>query len=478
MDREKVTERSRGAAAGAAGGDRLLKDRKFTLWALAWPVFIELLLQFLLGAADTLMVSTISDDAVAVVGFSSQLFQALMTLFITVSSGAGILIAQRLGAGEEGEARSIAIMAFTVSTAIGLVLSFVLYAFPLQLASALQLPPELGPLAAPYISIVGAGMAFSAATIALGTVIRSTGNTRGPMYVAIGMNVLHVAMNYAFIYGAFGFPAWGLTGVAVSTTLSRALAVIVLFVMFANAFEQRIRWRELGTFHRRLFGEVMKIGWPLGANAASWFVSQLLIFSFIAMIGAKELAARTYLNTMESFCFMLGYSVALALQIQVAHLYGAGAMREAYRSAYRALGIGLALVAANTLLLVAVGERALGLFTDDPEIIAMGVGLIGLNLLLQPAKMTNMALGNALNAVGDTRFIMYTSLLSLTLVATVGSYWFGVRLGWGLTAIYLCMIADELVRGVWSLLRWKGRKRLRLAERGAALADETRAIGG
>src|SRR5690606_30636129 len=100
--------------------------RKYTLWALAWPIFIELFLQFLLGAADTLMVSRISDDAVAVVGFSNQLFSAVMTLFVTVSSGAGILIAQKLGARKSEDARRIGIMSLSVSGGIGLALSVVL----------------------------------------------------------------------------------------------------------------------------------------------------------------------------------------------------------------------------------------------------------------------------------------------------------------------------------------------------------------
>ncbi|MGV2788400.1 MATE family efflux transporter, partial [Clostridium perfringens] len=94
---------------------------KFTLWVLAWPIFIELFLQFLLGAVDTLMVSRISDDAVAVVGFSNQLFQAMTTLFMTVASGAGILIAQKIGSHKTGDARTIGIMAVSVTTIIGLV---------------------------------------------------------------------------------------------------------------------------------------------------------------------------------------------------------------------------------------------------------------------------------------------------------------------------------------------------------------------
>ncbi|HEY1217261.1 MAG TPA: MATE family efflux transporter, partial [Bryobacteraceae bacterium] len=96
---------------------------EFSLWLLAWPIFIELLLQLLLGAVDTLMVSRVSDDAVAVVGLANQLFQAVTTLFMTVASGAGILIAQKLGAKQQEDARTVAVMAVKVSAVIGLTLS-------------------------------------------------------------------------------------------------------------------------------------------------------------------------------------------------------------------------------------------------------------------------------------------------------------------------------------------------------------------
>lgn len=450
--------------------------KKLTLWALAWPIFIELFLQFLLGAADTLMVSRISDDAVAVVGFSNQLFTAVTTLFVTVASGAGILIAQKLGARKSEDARTIGIMSLTVSFGIGLALSVLLYLFPRPISSWLQLPDELLPLAETYVSIVGGGMVLVALMSALSTAIRNTGNTKGPMYVAIGMNVVHVVLNYAFIFGELGFPKWGLMGVAISTVTCRLLAVLVLLFMFLHAFARPIRLRDLRQFDRGLFGEIIRIGWPLGINMSCWVFSQLAIYAYIAMIGAAELAARTYMNTLESFCFMLGYSIALALQIQIAHLFGAGRTQEAYRTTYRALGIGLSIVIVNAVVIYAIGKPVLGLFTNDEAIIAFGVALLGYNILLQPGKMLNMAIGNSLNAVGDTRFTMWISLGSLSIVASGVSYWLAIGLGWGLAGIYVAMILDEYIRGALALIRWMGRKRLR--EAGGDMADDRISVSG
>lgn len=134
------------------------------------------------------------------------------------------------------------------------------------------------------------------------------------------------------------------------------------------------------------------------------------------------------MGTLEAFCNLLGMSVAMGAQIQIAHLYGAGRYQEAYRTAYKSMF----------------------------NIIAIGKSLLALNVLLQPGKMLNMALNSALNAVGDTKFTMVTSLLSMWTIATAASYLLRIHWGLGLLGIYICMITDEYIRGLCALLRWRG----------------------
>ncbi|MDQ0193736.1 MATE family efflux transporter [Paenibacillus wynnii] len=437
---------------------------EFGLWMLAWPIFIEIFLQTLLGTVDTIMVSRISDDAVAVVGISNQLFGALTTLFTTFAGGAGILIAQRMGSRRIEDARTLAIMGVTASSLLGVIVSIFLFLYSNPIARMLNISEELLPLSHVYIAFVGGGLFMVGMTASLGTAIRNTGNTRGPMYTGVVVNVIHIILNYLLIFGRFGLPELGLAGIAVSNVVSRLLGVVVLFYMFSRAFEQTIRLRDFLLFKWKLFSEILKISWPLGLNSSSWVFSQLAIYSFLAMLGAQKLAARTYLNTMESFCFTLGYAVAMAGQIQIAHLFGAGRIKRAYRAAYRTLFIGLVVVSSNVLLLFIFGKTLLGFFTSNQEIISIGVSLLALNLILQPCKMLNMAISSSLNAIGDTRYTMFVSLFSMSLIGIGGSYWIGIEAGWGLIGIYSCMIADEAIRGLLVLIRWRNRKVLRKAE--------------
>ncbi|MFC5528588.1 MATE family efflux transporter [Cohnella yongneupensis] len=455
-----------------------MNKNKMSLGTLAWPIMIEMFLQFAIGTADTLMVSRISNDAVAVVGFANQFFNAVLIVFMLVASGAGILIAQRLGAGQQRDARVLGTMAIVITGALGIIVSITIFFGAGTFAEALNVPHEILPDADTYMTIVGSGMLLTALNAALSTCVRNTGDTRSPMYIAFGMNIFHVFLNACFIFGALGFPKWGLQGVALSTVIVRFLAVLVLLRLFRHAFGSKIAWSEFFKFKPKLLKEVIRIGWPMSLNGASWTISQLAIFSLIGIMGTHELAARTYMNTMESFAFTVGWSLAVAAQIQIAYMYGKDMRREAYYSCYRAMGAGMLLVTLNTGLMLVFRQPILQYFTDDPWIIDTAITLLWLNLILQPGKMLNMALGQSVNAIGDGRFSMMVSLPSMWILAFGLSYALGLSLDWGLYGVYVGMILDEYTRGIIMWFRWRNhRKAGKLADRiGAPAVDAKGAV--
>lgn len=454
-------------------------SKKMKLGRLTWPIMIEMFLAFAIGTSDTLMVSRISDDAVAVVGFSNQFFNAVIVVFMLVASGAGILIANRLGAGEAYEARKLAIVSVVLTGAIGLTVSLLMIVGASQIAGWLGMPSDIRPLARDYMSIVGGGMIFTAIGNALSTAIRNTGNTRSPMYIAIMMNIVHIFLNAVFIFGLFGLPKWGLFGVALSTLFVRAASVVLLFYIFRSAFGGKIGFGELLRPDWSKAKEILRIGWPLSINGGSWQLSQLAITGLIGVMGAQELAARTYMNTMESFAFTIGWSYAMAVQILIAYLFGQGRLKEAYYSAYRAMGFGMAFVMVNTGLMLVFRKQIITFFTGDPWIVDMAIALLWLNLVLQPGKMLNMALGQSIVAVGDSRYMMKISIPSQWLVSVGITYLLGIQLGWGLYGVYAGMILDEYIRGAVLYLRWRHHRRRGLfAERGACAAGGSAAAAG
>lgn len=434
-------------------------NNNYSLLTLAWPIMLEMTLQFMIGTVDTIMVSKISDEAVAAVGICNQFFAAIFILFMMISGGAGILVAQKLGSGNNDlEARKVAALAFSFNVVIGLIVSLALHFYTDPILMLMNVPDEVRPLAQQYLQIVGSGAVMMALLQACSTIIRNTGNTKATMMIAIGMNLIHILFNYIFIFGSFGFPELGMVGVGISTVLSRTIATIFLFYILIRSFSSRLTFKEFVIWDKKIVKEIAKIGVPLSLSGGSYSITQLVIAAMIGSMGAVELATRSYMTTVESFAFLLGMSVAMAVQIRTAHLHGAGRNAEAYSGAWKALKWGIILVEVNTLILVIFGNYILHWFTADESIVATGIFLLLVNIVLQPGKMINMTMGNALNAVGETRYVMTTSIISMWIVSVGLAYLFGIVLEMGLFGVYIAMIVDEYLRGVLVALRWRKRK--------------------
>lgn len=434
-----------------------LDDKKLSLWVLAWPLMIEMLLNFFMGIADTLMVSQISDHAVSAVGLSNQVLHSVNVLFITVNAGAGVVIAQKCGAGLWDEARKTVAIAVKANLVIGALLSAIVFFGAEGILNMMNTPQEVMAEATTYLSLVGAVTILVALQAATSAVVRNTGNTRGPMVIAIGMNVIHLFLNYVLIFGAFGFPEMGIVGVAVSTMISRFIALIFNIWLMRKSFEPVLRWLDFKGWDMPIVREVVRIGWPMSITNISWNYTQTVIFAVVATLGAASLTAFTYVSTITGLAHMVGWSIAMAAQIRIAHMYGARRYEEAYQSAYSAWWGGAAYVTIVSIGFYFLGESILRLFTDNAHIIAIALPLFAMNLLLQPLKMMNMAFGTSLIGVGDSRYVAFSSVIFMWLFAAGGSYVFGHTLAWGVIGVYAAMTLDEAARGVIVCLRWRRR---------------------
>jgi putative MATE family efflux protein len=437
---------------------RELDQKKLSLWVLAWPIMVEMLLNFLMGIADTLMVSRISDHAVSAVGLSTQILNSINALFLTVNAGAGVIVAQKCGAGKWEEARKTSSIALKANLVIGVLLSFLMFFSAESILRLMNSPEEVMEAGITYLSLVGAATLFVALQTAMSAIIRNTGNTRGPMIIAMGMNVIHLVLNYLLIFGAFGFPELGIVGVAISTIISRFIALLFSFWLMRRSFEPIFTFQDFRGWDKSLVKEVMAIGWPMSFGGVSWNYTQSVIFAIVASMGAVSLTAFTYINTLMALPAMVGFSMAMASQIRIGHMYGAKNYDEAFKSAYLAWYGGFIYVLCVSIAFYPADDPLIHLFTQNAEIIAAAVPLFLINIVLQPLKMLNMSFGSALNGVGDTRYVAAVSVTVMWLFAAGGAYLFGHVLSWGLIGIYFAMISDELVRGLLVWRRWRKKK--------------------
>ncbi|SER93835.1 putative efflux protein, MATE family [Salipaludibacillus aurantiacus] len=435
------------------------RRHKLTLFALTWPIFIEILLHMLMGNADTLMLSQYDDDAVAAVGVSNQIMSVIIVMFGFVATGTTILIAQNLGANNNKKASHIAVVSICTNVIFGFGLSLVLFLYGRQILLAMNLPEELMSTALIYLQIVG-GFAFvQALLMTLSAIVKSHGYTKDAMYVTLGMNVINVLGNYILIFGAFGAPALGVTGVALSTAFSRGLGTVILFIVLYKRVKGELPWAFLvQRFPKEELRDLLRIGIPSAGEHLSYNTSQMVITYFVATMGTAALTTRVYALNIMMFAFLFSIAIGQGTQILVGHLIGEKRYEEAYKRCLRSLWIGMSVSTFTAFTFAVFREQILNIFTDNTQIIQLGSILLILTVILEPGRAFNLIVINSLRAAGDVKFPVYIGILSMWGVSVTVSYTAGIWLGLGLIGVWIALIMDEWLRGLLMLRRWKTRK--------------------
>ncbi|WP_380024436.1 MATE family efflux transporter [Effusibacillus consociatus] len=436
---------------------KLKSVEKLSLFALTWPIFVESFLHMLMGSADTFMLAHVSDEAVAAVGVANQLIFMAIILFGFVAQGTAVVVAQYLGAQKHAEASRVSAISITINLLMGIAISAVIVLFRDQFLHLLKLPSHLVEYAGLYLNIVGGTVFVQALLVTVSSIVRSNGFTRDAMFVSLGMNVVHVFGNYLFIYGAFGVPQMGVTGVAISTAVSRALALVVMFVLMYRRLRYPIAPKDYLNFELQPIKKILRIGIPGAGEHVSYQTSQIMITFFITMLGTAALATRVYALNIMFFIMLFGLSLGQGTQIIVGHKIGAGDKEGAYRQLLQSLKWSLLITIAVVTVVAFFRESLMGIFTKDTEIVAMGASLLLLCIVLEPGRTFNLVVISSLRAAGDAQFPMLMGILSMWGISVPLSYYLGIHLQFGLLGIWMAFAADEWVRGILMYLRWKSR---------------------
>ncbi|HZG61541.1 MAG TPA: MATE family efflux transporter [Anoxybacillus sp.] len=435
-----------------------MKDvKKLSLFAITWPIFIEVLLHMLMGNADTLMLSQYSDDAVASVGVANQILYVIIVMFGFIATGTAILVAQHLGAKEEETAEEVSRVSIVANLLFGIVLSVVLFIFGEHLLRLMKLPDELLHEANSYLVIVGGFSFIQAIIMTIGAILKSYGFTRDTMYITIGMNLLDVVGNYLFIFGPFGIPVLGVEGVAISTTVSRTIGLLVIFALLMKRTNISLSISRLISLPIPHVKSLLKIGIPSAGEHLSYNTSQMLITYFITLLGTEAITTKIYVQNLIMFIVLFGVAISQGTQIIVGHLVGAQQYEEAYKRCLKSLWLAIGVSTMIAAISYAFSDSLFSIFTTNEQIMKTGSILLLLTIILEPGRSFNVVIINSLRAAGDVKFPVYMGILSMWGISVPISYFLGIEYGLGLAGVWIAFIVDEWLRGLLMLWRWRSR---------------------
>lgn len=428
-----------------------------SLFALTWPIFIEISLYMLMGSADTLMLSQYSDNSVAAVGVSNQLLNLLIVMFSFITTGTTIVIAQLLGASRKQEATQVAYVSLGTNFLISFVISLLMFVLAVPILHMMGLSSELMPDATVFLQIVGLLSFIQALIMTYSAILKSYGFTRDTMYVTIGMNLLNVAGNYLVIFGPFGFPVLGVMGVALSTSFARLIGLTAMILIVRHRIGLRFSFKRMFYIQRTHLKKLLKIGIPSAGEQLSYNGSQMIITLFITFMGTQALAAKVYTQNLMMFIMLFGAAISQGTQILIGRLIGAKEFDVAYRRCMKSLYWAIAISLLSSTALSLSSTHLLTFFTSNSEIIQIASLLLILTIILEPGRSFNMVIINSLRAAGDAKFPVYMAMISMWGIGLPIAYLLGIQLEMGLIGVWISFIVDEWVRGIFMYRRWRSR---------------------
>lgn len=420
------------------------------LWQLGGPVALQAVLAALLVFVDVLMVSALGPAAVAGVGLANRLLFVVTMVLAGIASGTGVLVAQFAGARRRHAVRG----PVTAAVLLGVVLTVPLALYSLfdshALAGWMAHDPAVADEAATFLFWSASYGPLTAVALILGATARSLGNTRAPMWAGLAALALNTLLNYLFISGRFGLPAFGVASAAGATSIARLVEALALVWVLKPGRPHLMRSSEarlvLGTSIPLMIKEIF---WAGGIFASTVIVGHM---------GTLSLAAFNLITPVEGLMISAFTGCGVASAILLGHALGRRALQQAYDTAGRlrvlvprwALLLGLAVAA--LVQLMRHGEWLSGWI--DPRLHDLALDSLTVLCLAIGARTHNMMVSlGILRSGNDLRWLMWVDLCSMwlvniPLVATAALLWH-----WPLPAVVAVMMLEEILKV--ALFRWR-----------------------
>lgn len=426
---------------------------------MAWPAILESFFTAFAGLVDSLMVSSLGSHAVAAVGLTTQPKFLGLSLFIASNVAISALVARRKGQGKKEEANRIfaTFLVFIVLAAILLSILLVAFADPIiRLCGSETLTHDSAVI---YFRIIMGGMIFNVIQMGINSAQRGAGNTRITMRTNLVSNTVNIIFNYLLIQGHFGFPALGIRGAALATVLGTVVASIMSvlsvckkdnFVSIPLILSQRIKPSV------EAFINIVKVGYSVFAEQVLMRAGFMLTAIMAAKQGTDAMAAHQVGMNIMGLSFSFGDGLQATAVALIGYSLGAKQPEKAKEYGRTCRMIGGVIAVALAILYFSGARFLMTLFFEgEEEIISIGVSIMHVIIFVVILQIAQVIYMGCLRGAGDTLYTAVASTVSVTLVRTVGSYFFGYVLGMGITGIWFGVLADQVSRFLFGSIRFR-----------------------
>lgn len=384
-----------------------------------WKVILQFTLPMLIGniaqqlysTIDTIVVGQFAqngDNAIAAVGSALPILNMLLVLFIGISAGASVMVAQYFGA-KNRESISYTVGNCITVTAIACV-GMIVIAAPIldKVLVLLNTPENIYNDCYWYLMISLLGMAGMAYYNILSGIIRGLGDSASALLYLLVATVVNIALDLVFVI-CF---SWDVAGVALATVIAQVVSSVLCMWKLSrmrNLFDFGLRYLKLKASYVKT---LVKLGLPSGLTQAIFSSAMIIVQSLTNQFGEQFIAANVVIMRVDGFAMMPNFSFGTALTTYAGQNVGANRLDRVIKGAKQGTLMAVLCSTVITAAILIFGKGLMGIFTDTADLVGKSYYLMKILAVGYIAVAVTQSLSGIMRGAGDTMTPMWISLVT------------------------------------------------------------------
>lgn len=429
------------------------------VYMMAWPSALEAVLVSLIGSVDLMMVGGLGSTAVAAVGITNQPKFILLAMIMSLNTGVTAIVARRRGQEDSDGANKCLRQSLMLSFGIAIVMGTIgfIFAEPIMIFSGAS--PDFLQYATDYFKILMISVLFNGVSLTINAAQRGAGNTKISLKTNLVANAANMLFNFLLINGIWIFPRLEVKGAAIATAIGSAVGcgMSIASVMHKERFLSlfaKVGWR----FDKQTMGSVLNVSGSAMVEQVFMRIGFFVYAAIVASLGTVAFATHQICMNILNLSFAFGDGLAIATSSLVGQALGRKRPDEAIIYGKTGQRISFAVSTGLFCIFLFGGRLLVSLFSSELEVLELGNIIMVIIAFTTHVQTSQVVMSSCLRGAGDTKFVAFTSMLSVGVIRPILTYLLCIPLGIGVLGAWYTMLIDQVIRLVLNSKRFSGAK--------------------
>jgi len=431
------------------------KDLYRKIGIITLPIIVQNLLSAAVNSADILMLNYVGQDALAASSLATQYSSIAFMAFYGIGSGVTMLSAQYWGKGDVNTIHKVEGIAMRFSVIFAAILALAAISIPELLMKVFTNEENLIVLGAQYLRVVAPCFVFWAITEVYLAVLRSVGRVSICTVIEAVALISNVALNAVLIFGLFGAPKLGIVGVALATTISRGLSLLLCIIVSMRSENVKLVIRPMFESHPQLLKDFMTMALPAIANDMVWNLAFTMYSVILGHLGSDAVAANSIVNVVRNLGCVFCYAIASAAGIIVGQILGEDRIEDGKKAGHTMLHLSFITGILGGLIVFALIPVAMNYAMLTEQALKYLRFMLFVNVYYVTGTAVNTTLiAGVFRAGGDSRFGFICDTIDMWVYAVPLGFIAAFVLKLPVEVVYFLLCTDEFVKWPWVFKRF------------------------